>query len=229
MPSFLAEHLLLKLELQYFPSKYLLVDNENRNEANHIYITMRGEIQVGYGPRLLMRKTVSHKNKLFCWREFILDNKCLHRHFRIETKILCELYAVSADTLRGLLKGEQLRSLGDENYSKMLQNYHTARQKELLHMYEETHEVDQSTESLALIQLESHEPEEDEHGVSPHIMRCWGCGKRKHFPINCPNLHLKLSVHEMLAHSTRNMDRTSRFQRAPRASRKVKASRKVAS
>ena len=32
LPTFLVEFLLLKLELKYYPNKYLIVDNQNPNE-----------------------------------------------------------------------------------------------------------------------------------------------------------------------------------------------------
>jgi hypothetical protein len=83
LPQFLAECLLLKMELRTYPASYAIIDNENHHEPNTMYITLKGELELGYGPFRLLSSVLNQKNKLLCWREFIFDCKLLHPHFRV--------------------------------------------------------------------------------------------------------------------------------------------------
>lgn len=71
------------MQVRYFPVRYLIVDNENKYEPSSMFITLRGELKMGYGPQLFMKRTIHYRNKLLCWREFVWANKQLHPYFRV--------------------------------------------------------------------------------------------------------------------------------------------------
>lgn len=96
-----------------------------------------------------------------------------------------------------------------------------ARNNELLQIYYETTEVLHSEESLSLIEEESHGIVEEISGISPHILRCWACGKRTHFPDKCPNIHYKPSISMTLRNQTNVILRTHSKVRASIKSKKL--------
>lgn len=79
-----------------------------------------------------------------------------------------------------------------------------------------------------MIQEESHEIEEENNGISPHILRCWACGKRTHFPDKCPNIHYKPSISMALRNQMNVNLRTHSKTRTSIKSKKLINAEKVA-
>lgn len=95
----MTEFLLIKLKLMYYPSDYLLVENDNIRGQNLLLINMNGDLKLGYGKDFLMQRKTSRKRTVFCWREFLMDNQSLHHDFRIQTRSLTLIYQISSDWL----------------------------------------------------------------------------------------------------------------------------------
>lgn len=107
MPTFMTEFLLIKLKLMYYPSDYLLVENDNIRGQNLLLINMNGDLKLGYGKDFLMQRKTSRKRTVFCWREFLMDNQSLHHDFRIQTRSLTLIYQISSDWLLQAIKKQK--------------------------------------------------------------------------------------------------------------------------